>query len=77
MNLANFKQHIRTVDHATLDSYFDDISGRLRRARSGASRLGYSLAIDALTIESEMRRHPVSKEIANMSDEELYAALVA
>lgn len=74
MNLEEFRAHIRTVDHATLDAYHDELSGKKRRARDPQRRLGYALALDMLCEESELRR-PIPPEIAALSDDELAAAL--
>lgn len=56
MNLEQFRAHIRSVDHSTLDAYHDELSGKKRRARDPQRRLGYALALDMLCEESQMRR---------------------
>lgn len=76
MNLEQFKAHIKTVDHATLDGYFKEISAKLRRAHNSAWCLGYSLALDELAIESNLRKlGPIDAKTAAMSAGELLAEL--
>jgi len=76
MNLEQFRAHIKTVDHATLDGHFEEISAKLRRAHSPARRLGYSLALDELAIESNLRKlGPIDAKTAAMTVDELYDAL--
>ena len=78
VNLQSFKAHIKTVPHSTLDAYHEELSQKLRQSRTPARRLGYSLALDELVIEAEMRRTGRgSAPDAVMSDAELLAALGA
>ena len=75
MNLNSFRTYIRTVSQADLDASYDQVTGMLRRSRSPASRAGCVLALDALVIESNMRRTAPTAEIEMMSDDELLAEL--
>ena len=75
MNLNSFRSYIRTVSQADLDASYDQVNGMLRRSRSPASRAGCVLALDALVIESNMRRTAPTAEIEMMSDDELLAEL--
>ena len=77
MNLIAFRRHIKTVDHATLDAYFDQISADAKRARSPARKLGYALALDALVIESRLRKTAPSADASAMTDDESLAELAA
>lgn len=75
MNLQAFRSHIKTVPHATLDAYHDELAAKLARSKVPERRMGYALALDELVIEVGMRR--TADNLPMPSDDELLAALSA
>jgi len=77
MNNVAFRKHIKAVSGTTLDAYFDEVTAKMARVRSPASRLGCAMALDDLTCEAEMRRTQPSSDTDAMSDDDLLADLLA
>lgn len=75
MNLETFKTHIKTVNHETLDAYFDEITGKMHRARDPQRKLGYAMALDELVIEAGNRKQ--GEVECSLSDDELLEQLAA
>lgn len=61
MNMQQFKTHIRSVTIEELDTYFDQISAKLDRARNPQIIAGYAIALDELVIEKGMRKYDTDK----------------
>jgi hypothetical protein len=73
MNLKEFKSYIKTIDVEQIDAIFDEISAKIKRARSPQVKLGYAMALDELVIVKNLKLNPVD----NVSVDELYADLLA
>lgn len=79
MNLNEFKIYIKRVEAVELDSLFDEITAKLAKARTPATRLGYALALDELALEKDFRRAGFGKldPKDDMSIDEILAELGA
>ena len=69
--LESFKSYIKTLSDDALSTYGAEIEQKMYRARNPQMVLGYAMGIEEITLEINLRKYPISKEVESLSDEEL------
>lgn len=73
--LESFKSYIKTLSDDALSTYGAEIEQKMHRARNPQMVLGYAMGIEEITLEINLRKYPISKEVESLSDEELLSQL--
>ena len=75
--LESFKTYIKTLSDSDLLEYGAEIEKKISRCRDPQIKLGYSMGLEEIYMETCMRKYPVSEETLEMSDEELLQHIFA
>ena len=73
--LESFKSYIKTLSDDDLSTYGAEIEEKMYRARNPQIILGYAMGIEEITLEINLRKYPISKEVESLSHEELLIEL--
>lgn len=75
--LESFKSYIKNLSDSDLLKYGAEIEKKISRCRDPQIKLGYSMGLEEIYMETCMRKYPVSEETLKMSDEELLQHIFA
>lgn len=75
-NITEFRAYLTTLETiGDVESVGDELLLKLKRSRTPATRLGCQMALDAIYVEVQNRRKPLTIEELEMTDDELLAEL--